>query len=142
MTGVPLRGVVSVGDEREEVGALLLLVSRCSTSGWSFPPFNLPALRIDGASYACESFHPRATRSALLRAIYQVLLPAFDGREFRSHSLIHAEHSHSLCRTSRVSMSVCVYQLHAWFSAATVVCCQRAPQIKQQDTAVPPKAMR
>lgn len=131
MTGVPRRGVVSVGDEqREEVEALLLSVSRCTTSGWSFPPSKLPALRIDGVSYACEPFHPPAMRSALLRAIYQVLLLAADGKESRSHSLIHAEHSHSLCGSSRVSTPVCVCidQLHACVSAVTVMRCQRAPQ--------------
>lgn len=55
-------------------------------------------------------------RSALLGAIYQVLLLAFDGKEFRSHSLIHLKHSYILLRTPRVCMYVYIYQprVHAF----------------------------
>lgn len=118
----------------KRIEARLLLLSRCTVSAIVLPPFNLPALYIDGVSYACESFHPEAIRSALLGAIYQVLLLAFDGKEFRSHSLIHLKHSHILLCMSQVCMCVYIYT-NMFFSSSSRVL-SKAPQTKQQDTAV------
>ena len=82
-------------------------------------------------------------RSALLGAIYQVLLLAFDGKEFRSHSLIHLKHGHILPCMLRVRMYVCIFlnPVYMLFSSYSHVL-SKAPQTKQQDTAVLRNVMR
>lgn len=94
-------------------GAWLLLVSRCTVSEIVFPAFQSASSRIDGVLYDCDSFHPEAIRSALLGTVYQVLLLALNGKEFRSHSLIHLSMAtFSFACPKYVCM--CIYYQHAF----------------------------